>query len=93
MKLGQHPTACDASSSVLVRTHGQHASAAIDLTVAERMFDLTDDDSIPANPRTAVRDPNILNSKNEDGDAVTESLENEVFLTARAKWSLITLCS
>jgi len=49
------PSGLSARNSVLMRTNRRHANAAIDLTVAERMFDLTDDDSTPANSRTVQR--------------------------------------
>ena len=52
---GSTPSGLSTRNSVLMRTHRQHANATIDLTVAERMFDLTDDDSMPANPRTGQR--------------------------------------
>ena len=52
---GLTPSSLSARNSVLVRTHRQHVNAAIDLTIVERMFDLTNDDSMSANPRTGQR--------------------------------------
>ena len=52
---GLTPSGLNARNSVLVRTHRQHVNAAIDLTIVERMFDLTNDDSMSANPRTGQR--------------------------------------